>query len=302
MNRDNSHATRFSSRLSFLLHAMDAKLDTNDIDEWVGEVCDQFDERWQAGCFPNVEDVLPPNAEEQGALLAMLRELLAIDMEYRWREFFRAEAVAPKQRATSRRRRPWLEDYVRRFPVLTTSPSTVVQLLKSEFRTRQVWGDRPSLVTYAKRFPKLGKSLLAALHEVLAQIVTSEIKVFTDETLRFSAPVTRPVVLGRQRKNEPKPIWMDQDDDVDRLVIARADDRSTSREHVRLELVAVDRLLIVNHSELLETTLGNDTILPGQVHHTCPPASISIGSSVVRFITVSKIRNLEIHSRSESHH
>lgn len=262
-------------------------LRSNDISTWVGEICDQFDDRWQAGGNPRVEDVLPPEAEDRGALMVMLRELLAIDMEYRWKEYFKTDALS---------RRPWLEDYIQRFPVLRNSRSTVIQLLMSEFRARQVWGDRPSMATYQERFPKLGHSMTAKLHEVLGSLVASEVKVFSEGVLRFSAPVERPVLVGRQRKDEPSPVWMERDDDVERLVVAAANDRRMSRQHMRIELVAVNRLLVVNCSEVLDLEVEGTKVAPGNVQHVCPPASMSLGSYVVRFVTTSKVEGLDIFS------
>lgn len=272
-----------------------AKLNSNQIAEWIGEVCDELDRRWQSGCYPNVDDVLPPDAEVRGALLPMLRELLAVDLEYRWRQHF---SPSDARKSSSSHRRPWFEDYIRRYPILTTSPSTVIQLLKCEFRTRQIWGDRPSIATFIQRFPKLGQSLMGALREVLAQLVTMEVKAYRAGQITFSASVFRPLSVGRQRGDEPVPVWMDQEGDVDRLVIAPAEDRSVSRTHARLELVAVDRLIVVNCSDSLDLHLGDSgrRIIPGEVFPTCAPVSVSLGTVVIRLTTSTKIPNLDIHS------
>ena len=112
---------------------------------------------------------------------------------------------------------------------------------------------------------------------------------------------TRPLSIGRQRGNEPEPVWMDQDDDVDRLVVAPATDRAISRIHSHVELVAVNRLVIVNRSETAEVGLSEleGNLMPGEIYPTCPPVSLSIGETVVRFTTTSKIPGLDFHTQAQ---
>ena len=259
------------------------KLSSQDISRWVDAVCDEFDQRWQAGCFPEIEEVIPPDAEDRGVLIAMLRELLPIDMEYRWRNALR-EPVFVK-------RRPWLEDYIRRFPILGTSSGTVVGLAQREFRIRQIWGDRPSLATYRQRFSKLSAALEFSLRNVLNELVTTRIKVFRQGDLLLTEQVLRAVSVGRQRANESPPVSFESNERCDRLVIAKNAERRFSREHLHLELVAMDRAVVVNRSETMEVFLGEDSVplTPGQVHGRRPPVSIVVDDVIIRLSTTFKI-------------
>jgi hypothetical protein len=104
---------------------------------------DQFREAWQAGNCPRVETFLPPQPASgpSAARQELLEELVAVEMEYRWRGGPRLDAGRPK-----------LEEYLKRFPELGGPERVSMALVGAEYRARHLWGDRPGFEEYPGRF------------------------------------------------------------------------------------------------------------------------------------------------------
>jgi serine/threonine protein kinase len=93
-----------------------------DLARQLDRVCDRFEEAWEAGGQPRIEDFLPDVPEPGRALL--LRELLALELE------FRGQGSTP----------PTLTEYLRRFP-------DDAGLVRSTFRHRKA-GPGRTLAAY----------------------------------------------------------------------------------------------------------------------------------------------------------
>jgi serine/threonine protein kinase/phage FluMu protein Com len=104
-----------------------------------------FEEAWQSGIPPRLEEFLPAGGDPE-----LLAELVRIDLEYRWRNGERS----------------LVEVYLARFPTLATGGRLAVELIGEEYYVRRRWGDRPSHAEYATRFPQQA----AALPEVLSRL------------------------------------------------------------------------------------------------------------------------------------
>jgi formylglycine-generating enzyme required for sulfatase activity/tRNA A-37 threonylcarbamoyl transferase component Bud32 len=118
-----------------------------DLLQWqqLQELVDRFESARAGGAEADLGNFLPSAAEPHR--LAVLVELIKTDLEMRFRS-----------------RQPiLLEEYVRRYPELSTLPRLPVSLLYEEFRVRRLYGDRPKLVQYRRRFPDLFDSLCAEL-------------------------------------------------------------------------------------------------------------------------------------------
>lgn len=113
---------------------------TRDIDE---DLIRAFEKAWSADS--RIEDFLPTHDADSG--LATLIELVAIDMEFRWKH---DESIS----------RPLVEDYLIRFPGLQVD--AVEQLIEAEFSVRRARNDPPATTEYVDRFPQL-ETLLASL-------------------------------------------------------------------------------------------------------------------------------------------
>jgi serine/threonine protein kinase len=104
-------------------------------------------------------------------------ELVKIDIEFRWRfadKMVEADAaVAPQpmepavggaeqpapENIVALPRRPKLEDYLTRFPVLGETANLPVELIQLECRVRCRYGDRPTVQEYVSRFATHGETL-----------------------------------------------------------------------------------------------------------------------------------------------
>jgi eukaryotic-like serine/threonine-protein kinase len=118
----------------------------------------RFEEAWRRDGPPEIADFLgdPPglSSPERRRLLV---ELIAIDLEFRWRD---------GRRDPSSHQRIVLEDYVARFPELTSLGPFPLELIGEEYRARCRWGDRPSHGEVMARFPMRREEIRAELLEI----------------------------------------------------------------------------------------------------------------------------------------
>jgi serine/threonine protein kinase/Tfp pilus assembly protein PilF len=98
------------------------------------EVLEAFEEAQARDGDADLADFLP--TPEHPEYLAILCELVRVDMEYTWRR--------------GRRRR--LEEYESRFPQLFSDPGRAREVAFEEYRLRQQAGDSPSPAEYRRRF------------------------------------------------------------------------------------------------------------------------------------------------------
>ncbi len=97
----------------------------------------RFERAWRDGAPVPIEEVLPPANDARH--LGTLEELIAIELEFAWRDQDRG---------------PRLEDYRARFETLV-DPALLLRLLREEYRVRHLHGDAPSVTEYERRFPEL---------------------------------------------------------------------------------------------------------------------------------------------------
>src|SRR5437870_2684546 len=94
----------------------------------------QFEDAWQRGERPALEDYLPAGG---AARRAILLELVHSDLECRLRA---GEAAR-------------LETYLGRYPELRDRREAVLDLVAAEYRLRQHYQPGPTPAEYARRFP-----------------------------------------------------------------------------------------------------------------------------------------------------
>jgi tetratricopeptide (TPR) repeat protein len=102
---------------------------------------ERFEQAWQAGTRPALEDYLADTPLDRGVLL---RELVHTDLEYRLRA---GDAVR-------------VEEYLERFPELENDPDNLLELIEAEYRHRHRLGQQPALAEYLERFPQHGEQLV----------------------------------------------------------------------------------------------------------------------------------------------
>lgn len=119
---------------------------------------DEFDSAWQGECRPTIANWLLKASDFPVELRdRMLRELIKIDLEYRWRLLTKAalDEIVGKG--------PYLGEYVAEFPALGALSQLPLDLIGEEYRVRQRFGDRPPHSAYHIRFREHGLALTAAL-------------------------------------------------------------------------------------------------------------------------------------------
>jgi tetratricopeptide (TPR) repeat protein len=113
-------------------------LDRLDSTAWdrLADLAGRFEEAWERGPAPaDIAAFLPP--PEDALRACVLEELIKTDLEIRWRRGLPAD----------------LTGYLQRFPELGDARDLPAALVYEEYRVRQLYGDRPALDLYARRFP-----------------------------------------------------------------------------------------------------------------------------------------------------
>jgi len=147
---------------------------------------DRFEEAWQVGEPPAIDDFLLREAEparRSGALLA----LVAVDPEYRWKldnpldsVAGSGESAAPPKTASGLPPRPRVEEYLRRFTEFGEIEALPLELIAAEYRARHRWGDKPTQDEYAARFAWPGQTLRFALSNVDKELATIQMNPAND--------------------------------------------------------------------------------------------------------------------------
>lgn len=168
------------------------------------KVLDRYDVLWRHGNpAPSLEAFVEELNLTADTRSQALPELIAIDMEYRWRRS--VPASDPEQTETAAlgkaidqdtvpeflKPRPLIEDYTQCWPELVVDGEVPVGLIAEEFRIRHRWGDRPEIQQFLERFnarPGLEEALTEVRRELLREAGASVPSTPTEfpENERFS--------------------------------------------------------------------------------------------------------------------
>jgi serine/threonine protein kinase len=136
---------------------------------WHGvlNLLERFDQAWQEGPPPSIEEFLPCGEEREHissvvSRRALLEELVKIDMEYRWQRSDPSSAQGSSG--------PRVEDYLARFPELGPPERLSLGLIGEEYRVRCRWGDCPDHSEFASRFCDHATELLSALAAIDSEL------------------------------------------------------------------------------------------------------------------------------------
>lgn len=153
------------------------------------DALDQYDVLWRESLQPpQLDDFLQQSSLHAHARSAALPELIAIDMEYRWRsdapsaasEIASPPAVEGKL-PPSHDPRPRIESYAARWPQILHNNATKIELIAEEFRIRHRWGDRPTVAEYFERFGE-SSQLRGALVEIDRELKSDRVVRDADST------------------------------------------------------------------------------------------------------------------------
>jgi adenylate cyclase len=110
-----------------------------------------------------------------------------------------------------------------------------------------------------------------------------QLRIYEQQRLVHTAEGTGTVELGRQAVGEPGPFADVRDSGVRRVVIARLDEDTVSRKHVRIEPLADGRVRLTNLSQKLPVLLGTGAeAAPGAGVDVTLPAMLIVGRRTVR--------------------
>lgn len=230
--------------------------------DWLDELCEHYENQWapdRSGPQAIVDFCLKKVTRAEPQLPTLLEQLIEIDVERSWMQW--RLLVSEKQREYGPDEwlkllfgRPKLRDYFEvmvrnRFPF-----SINEELLKTEYRARQEWGDAPSWKSIASDFPNL--SLLPPTpmrHEFAIQSKElSGIKHFELGGL---------MEFGRQRSTDSHFGVVIHDESQSRVIIASKTNSQISRKQFSLQILAAGHAILTNLSQVNSLTLGTLAIL-----------------------------------------
>jgi WD40 repeat protein/serine/threonine protein kinase len=128
------------------MSAANELLDDMPSEDWgkVAAIIRRFEAAWQEGEPPEIDAFLPAPPAER---LAVLIELVHVDLEYRWK------AGKPLR----------VEEYFQRYEALRSDERLALQLIASEYHLEQQQAPTVGIEDYARRFPHLADRLEKAL-------------------------------------------------------------------------------------------------------------------------------------------
>ena len=134
------------------------------------QIVSEFEHAWRNGQAPRIDQVIA-NADiaAKTSCNDLLVELVAIDMEYRWRIGWQDAETRGPSTSTNVGQVAWqLERYVALFPGLEND-EVIRELVVEEFRARQQWGDQPNVEEYVSRFGPIAEAVLPELNEIASR-------------------------------------------------------------------------------------------------------------------------------------
>jgi adenylate cyclase len=272
-------------------------------------ICNRFREAWRKGnAAPRLDDFRydPSVADNSAQQRELLLDLVAVDLEERWRRGggYTGSADTSIDEKTVRARTdgfpmcPLLEDYIARYPEAGPLTRLPVRLVAVEYSARHLWGDHPARDEYFRRFPHLARSL----DQVLGHVPTAAqltLRLYYQGKPVLTTSLTNPVELGRQRKDEPPPFQRVSDPEGDRIIIATQRENTISRRHVRLAPDRDGKVLVTNLSSNRPIDLDSGArLLPGATCELPLGTLLVIGDRAAR-VQQPAIENLHLKSLAQ---
>ncbi len=165
----------------------------------------RFEDAWSQDDPPRLADFLDdPPVPSPADRARLLVELIAVDLELRWRAASRAGQSHQPMR---------LEDYVALFPELVSLDRLPLELIGEEYRVRCRWGDRPSHEDVLSRFPERREEIRPELLRADREIVEESV-----DTRAMPQPGDRAVPLEPLEEHRDGPLLSHRDFLLRRLI------------------------------------------------------------------------------------
>lgn len=119
---------------------------------------DAFERAWRSGDAPHLLGFVDGAVKAEGRL-ALLHELVRVDLEYRWR----SSGSMDRDRRT-------LDDYLPLLAELGRRDDLPIDLIAEEYRVRRRWGDLRDATELLQRYPERHAELKCALSQVDEEI------------------------------------------------------------------------------------------------------------------------------------
>jgi serine/threonine protein kinase len=161
------------------------------------EAVRRFEQACASGDGVELAQFLPPL--EDPLRTPVLHELIRADLEVHWR---RGQPIR-------------VEEYLARFPELGDARTVPATLIVAEFRARTLYGDRPALDVYQRRFPdqfpecerlaRAGALLEMPTDVKAAEVARGEVTPSRNPLAPLPPPAKAPQVVGPQAPGQGKP-------------------------------------------------------------------------------------------------
>src|SRR5919109_1866312 len=112
--------------------------------------------------------------------------------------------------------------------------------------------------------------------------VAWQLRVYEHQRLVHTTEGIGPVELGRQMPGEPGPFSEVRDSLGRRLVIARLDEDTVSRKHVRIDPLPDGRVRLANLSLKLPLQVNSSSVAPETATEVPLPVVLTVGRRTVR--------------------
>ncbi|MEZ6130553.1 MAG: hypothetical protein R3C59_17850 [Planctomycetaceae bacterium] len=197
---------------------------------------------------------------------ATVVRLIETDLERRWK------FPRPIPRLT-------VSDYMALLPI-TFSRKARVQLVSTEYKVRNRWGDCVLLNDLYEQYKELGPSLAQSLHKAASNIRWPVVSVVVNARMELEARFDRRLSVGRQRSKDPNPWDVITTADEHRFVLCESSDTSISRRQLQAVLQTPKTVLLKNCSSSRTLAIrSQEPLEAGEQRELSLPVFVHLGGS-----------------------
>lgn len=141
----------------------DPEIPTDDAESF-RRLLNNFEEQWSTGTIPDIARYI----EDSHCNARYLRNLIELDLECRWKRFFKNQIRAECDEFGFPLL-PTIDDYLNILPHDSRSLLSIPELVAEEYRVRIRWGDKPGHSVFVKRFQDDPSAIEPSLEKIDAE-------------------------------------------------------------------------------------------------------------------------------------